>query len=100
MTKVMLRLIQDITPDKWQQLEGIDKKFNEIELKMGFPSKKRYRGLVGPHNYMLVIERIWESMAKMEEVMEKANYDPEYLALSVQLLGIVKSSRMEVYLVL
>lgn len=100
MAKVLLRLIQDIAPDKWQQLEAIDKKFNEMESKMSFPPKKRYRGLAGPHNETLVIERIWESMANMEEIMEKANSDMEYLTLGVQLLDIVKSRRMELYLVL
>jgi hypothetical protein len=36
-SKVLLRQIQEIAPDKWQQLDSIDKKFNELELKMGFP---------------------------------------------------------------
>ena len=100
MAKVLMRLIQEIASDKWQQLDSIDKKFDEIESKMGFPPKKRYRGLIGPDLNILVVERIWESMAKAEEIMSKANSDPEYLTLSVQLIGVVLSQRFEVFLVL
>jgi hypothetical protein len=100
MAKVMLKQIQEIAPDKWQQLDGIDKKYTELESKMGFPPKKRYRGIVGPDINTLVIDRIFDSMALMEELLEKANNDPEYLTLGVQLVGIVLSQRWEVYLVL
>ena len=100
MAKVLIRLIQEIAPEKWQQLESIDKKYDEIESKMGFPPKKRYRGLIGPNVNELVVERIWESMAKAEEVMEKANSDSDYLILGAELIGIVLSQRFEVYMVL
>ena len=100
MARVLIRLIQEIAPDKWQQLDGIDKKFDELESKMGFPPKKRYRGLMGPDLNTLVVERVWESMAKAEEVMSMANSDPEYLTLSVQLIGVVLSQRFEAFLVI
>jgi hypothetical protein len=39
-------------------------------------------------------------MAILEKFLEKTNSDPDYLTLSVQLIGIMLSQRMEVYLVL
>ena len=84
---------------KWQQSDGIDKKLDEMEAKFGFLLKKRYWDLVGPNNNTLVIERIWESMVKMEEVMEKANSDPDYLVLGAQLIDFVSSQKMEVHMV-
>ena len=100
MAKVMVREIQEIAEDKWQQLDGIDKKYTELEVKMGFPPKKRYRGIIGVDMNTLVIERIYKSIAQVEELFEKANSDPEYLVLGVQLIGIMLSHRLEVYLVL
>ena len=100
MVKVLLRLVQEIAPDQWMQLEEVNKKFDEMETKFGYPPKTRYRGLLGPDSNVLVIERIWESMAKMEEIMEKASNNSEYLGLSVKLLPIIKSTRMELYMVL
>ena len=101
MVKVLNRLIQEINPAKWQELNALDKKFNEIESAMGYPEKKRFRALVSPeHNDTLIIERIWSSIGKMEELMEKAFFSPEYAALMEESQSIVKSQRMELYWVL
>jgi len=59
MPEVLVRFIQEIFPDKWPQLEEIDSKYNEIEKKLGFPPKKRYRSLMGGYHYdTLIIDRM------------------------------------------
>jgi hypothetical protein len=41
--KILERQTQKIYPDKWEALEVLDKKYNQIESVVGFPSMKRYR---------------------------------------------------------
>ena len=92
------RLIQKIYPGKWDALEELDKKYNAIESKFGFPPKKRYQSIMGEFDQnTLIIERQWESMAVMEATYEKIMADPEYQALGKETIGVVKSSRMEAY---
>ena len=73
-----MRLIQRIASGKWDDLEELDKKFNEIEDKLGYPPKKRFRSLSGEYdNNVIIIEREWQSLAKMEKIMTKGVLDPE-----------------------
>jgi hypothetical protein len=96
MVIVIQRLIQRVYNGKWDELEPIDKKFTELENKMGFPPKKRYRYLTGPYDTnVIIIERQWESLAKMEKIMTKAFLDPEYVKLGSQLDSIIKSQKQE-----
>lgn len=99
MVIVIWRQIQKIYPDKWDDLEEIEKKFNEIEKKLGFPAnKKRYRHLIGTQDInTLIIEYQWESMAKMEKMITKAVLDPEYQKLQAESLLIIQSSQWELY---
>ena len=96
------RMIQQIRPDKWDALEELDKKYNAVEKRMGFPAKRRYQMIFGrnPAFTTLVIEREWESMAAMETVMMKALADPEYQALGVEGHDIIQNFKWEMYLVL
>ncbi|MFX1517278.1 MAG: hypothetical protein ACFFC6_13325 [Promethearchaeota archaeon] len=99
MPEVLVRFIQEIFPDKWPQLEEIDSKYNEIEKKLGFPPKKRYRSLMGGHHYdTLIIDRMWESLAKLEELTVKSMGDPEYQKLQEEAQSIIKSQKVELYL--
>ncbi len=99
MVIIINRLIQKVRPDKWDELEEIDKKFNEIESRIGFPPKKRYRCLSGPINWnWIIIERQWESMAKMEKFMMKLYLDPESQKLSEKLNSIIEDQRIELYM--
>ena len=92
------RSIQQVRSDKWPELEAIDKKFNAVESRLGFPPKKRYRCYVGGHDTnTLIIERQWESLAKMEAAYEKAFADPEWQALGAEVVTIVKSDQNELY---
>jgi len=93
------RLIQHIRPDKWAELEAIDKKFNAIESGLGFPPKKRYRCISGRDNTdTVIIERQWESMAAMEAAYEKAFADPARQALVAEIVSIVESDQYELYM--
>lgn len=79
---VLERLIQKVRPDKWEELEVFDKKFDVIEGAAGFPSKKRYVCLAGglPQG-TLIIEREWESLAAAEAAYAKFNAEPAALQL-------------------
>ena len=92
------RLIQQVRPDKWAELEAIDEKFNAAEARLGFPPKKRYRCYVGGHTTdTLIIERQWPSLAAMEATYEKAFADPEYQKLGAEVASIIKSNQYELY---
>ena len=92
------RMIQKIYPGKWAELEEIDKRYDEIERRMGFPAKKRYQCIFGAlDTNTLVIEREWESLAAMEATYEKVMALPEYQALGKEVGSIVASSVIEVY---
>jgi len=92
-------MIQQIRPDKWAELEVLDKKYNVIEARLGFPPKKRYSCLTGSHDMnTLIIKREWPSLAAMEATYEKAFADPENQALGVESAAIVMSNREELYM--
>ena len=96
MVIVIQRLIQGIYNGKWEELEAIDKKFTEIENRMGFPPKKRYRYITGPYDTnTIIIERQWDSLSKMEKLSTKAFLDPEYQKLDNSLDTIIKSQIQE-----
>jgi len=95
---ILERHIQLINPGKWAELEDLDKKYNTVESRLGFPTKKRYRCYLGGHTInTLIIERPWESMAAMEATYGKAFEDPEYQALDVESASIVESVQAELY---
>ena len=97
--KVLHRQIQQVRPGKWAELEEIDKKFNAVESRLGFPpNKKRYQCYFGGHDMdTLIVEYEWDSLAAMETAFEKAMADPEWQALGAEVASIIKSNRMELY---
>jgi hypothetical protein len=96
---IIERMIQQIYPEKWAELEMIDKKYNAIEARLGFPAKKRFTYLTGRHEMnALIIERQWESLAKMEATYEKSMLDPEYQALQMESASIIKGIHQELYM--
>ena len=95
---VIERQIQKVCPGKWAELEVIDKKFDAIESRLGFPPKRRYRCLVGGHDTnTLIVERQWDSLAAMEAAFEKVFADPEHQALGAELDPIIESVQIELY---
>jgi hypothetical protein len=93
-----MHLIQKIANGKWEELEALDKKFNEIEEKLGYPPKKRFRSLSGSYdNNVIIIEREWQSLAKMEKIMTKGFLDPELDKLGKKLDSILEWQKTELY---
>ena len=99
MSKVLERMSQKIYPTKWPELEELDKKYDAIENKHGYPPKRRYRLFVGGDNTdTLVIEREWESFAAMEAAYEKAFIDPEWQAINAEAAEIIAENQIELLL--
>jgi hypothetical protein len=94
------RMTQKVFPGKWAELEEIDKRYNVVEKRLGFPAnKKRFQCLVGGlDSNTLIIERQWNSIAQMEATYEKALADPEMQALQQESATIIKSSRIELFM--
>lgn len=92
------RLVQQVRPGKWAELEALDAKYNAVEGRLGFPPKRRLRCYIGGHiTDTLIIERQWASMATMEATYEKAFADPEWQALSAEAVTIIKNDQHELY---
>lgn len=101
--KVLMRQIQKVRSDKWDEYESIDKRYGEIEAKLGYPrNKRRYRALFGPHDCMTtaVVEYTYDSLAAMEALFAKAEANPDYAALGRQIRDIVTSDQIELYTLL
>jgi len=50
------------------------------------------------NNDTLIVEREWDSMAKMEKLMTKSYLDPEYQKLEKKLESIVEWQKVEMYI--
>lgn len=93
---ILERNIQHIHPGCWEALEALDKAYNAVEAKHGFPPKRRYRQYLGGDSIStLVIERDWESFAQWEKCMTEVMQDPEYQALDQKSVGIIDDVRIE-----
>jgi hypothetical protein len=93
------RLIQKIYPGKWAELEEIDKRYDAVESRLGFPPKKRYQCIMGGHDTNThIVERQWDSMAAMEAAYERAFASPEFQALGEETTAIISSTQYEVYM--
>ena len=98
---ILERMTQHIYPGKWAELEVLDKEYNAVESKHGFPPKKRYSLIAGSDEVQtLVIERQWPSLAAMESHYEKILADPAYQALQAKSLPVMRDNRWELYSVL
>ena len=96
---ILERMVQHIHIGKFAELEVLDKKYNVVEARLGFPAKKRYQQLMGGHPMgSIIVEREWPSMAAMEAAMIKALVDPEYQALQLEGAEIIKSVYWENYM--
>ncbi|MFW9896196.1 MAG: hypothetical protein ACFFD7_10365 [Candidatus Thorarchaeota archaeon] len=96
--KVIERNIREVYPGKFEELDILDAKFTEIEDKLGFPPKKNYRCIAGFYDQnTIVLERKWESLAKMEEAFAELMLVPEVKELLSEIPKILKSQRRELY---
>lgn len=96
---IVERMVQKIYPGKWTELDEIDKRYDAVEKRLGFPAKKRYSCVMGGDHdsNTLIIEREWDSLGAMEAAFEEAFQDPELLALNEAGTSVVMSSRWEIY---
>ena len=100
MVAILQRLIQKVKADKWELLDQIDKKFDELEGKLGFPSKKRYRALSSSLNTdTLIVEREWKSMAELEKSMFASLCDPGIQKLHEQLNDMIEETKIEMFVI-
>ena len=98
---ILERMVQKINPLKWGELEELDKQYNALEARFGFPPKRRYRVLFGNEDTStLVIEREWESFAAMEAAHMQSMTDPEFERLNAAGADIVLSNNWEAYMVI
>ena len=92
------RQVQKIRRGKWAELEKLNKQFDAVESRFGFPPKKRYRCWVGGQDMdTLIVEREWESMAAMEAAYSEVMADPEWQALHVGDHPVIESVQVELY---
>ena len=95
--KIKERLTQKIHPDKWDALDALDQKYNQIESAVGFPPKTRYQLIISSKSSnILVVEREWESFAAMEAAYEKLMVNPEWFALNAEGSAVIKDSYTEI----
>ena len=95
---VVERQMQKVRPGKWPELEEIDKKYNAVESRLGFPTKRRYRCYFGGHDInTLIIERQWDGLAVMETTYERAFADSEWQGLEALSTSIIESVQFELY---
>ena len=96
--KILERHVRKIHPSKWGEVEEVNKKFDAIEEKYGFPPKRYYRCFSGTHDvFTSIMEREWESLAAMEAAGEKAFADPQWLALASEGGAIGEGPQIELY---
>jgi hypothetical protein len=97
---ILERQVQKIYAGKWDDLDEIDKRYDQVEKKYAFPPKRRYRAFSGTSDTdTIVIEREWKSMAKYEETMLKIWADSEWQKLNKEGEKIIEYNHFEFYLV-
>lgn len=93
------RMVQEIHSGKFEALEELDKRYQPVEKRLGFPPSKRFWVVSGVYTLStIVIEREWESMAAFEEAFNRALDDAEWQALNDAGAGIVKNARIEFFM--
>ena len=95
--KIKERQTQKIYPGKWEALETLDQKYNQIESAAGFPRKTRYQLVLSSESInILVVEREWESFAAMEAAYEKLMVNPAWHALNAESNAVIKDGYTEI----
>jgi hypothetical protein len=98
---IIERQIQKVRPGKWEELQAIDKKFTDIENRVGHPAKTRSTCISGGHTTnTLIVERQWESLAVMEAAFKEIAALPEWQALGAEVMKIIESQQRELYALL
>lgn len=98
--KIMERLIQKVDRSSWAKKLAIEKRYEPVEARLGFPLSRRYRAYIGANDTNTrVVERDWSSLQAYLTTIEKAMADPEHQALGAEQIGIVISNQVELYFI-
>ncbi len=96
--KLMERLIQKVDRTSWAKKLAIEKRYEAVEARLGFPPSRRYRAWIGANDTNTrVIERDWSSLEAYLVTVDKAMADPEWQALGAEQSGMVLSNQVEIY---
>ena len=96
--KVVERRIFKIHPGKMDQVKGLEERFWALESQFGFPPKRRYECLAGPHDSeTYIFERDWDSFTVAEAAIQKAFADPRLQALLEEGTAVFGATQMEFY---
>ena len=98
--KVMERMIQKVERTSWSKKIAIEKRYEIVEARLGYPPTRRYRALIGSNDTNTrVLERDWSSVEAYMATLQKALPDPEWQVLGSEQVGIVLSNQVELYIV-
>jgi len=98
--RIMERLIQKVDRAQWAKKIAIEKRYEPVEARLGFPPSRRYRAYIGSQDTNTrVIERDWSSLGAYLTTSEKSVADPEHQALGAEQVGIVLSNQVELYMI-
>jgi hypothetical protein len=98
--KIMERLIQKVDRAQWAKKIAIERRYESVEARLGFPPSRHYRAFIGSQDTNTrVIERDWSSLQAYLVTIEKAVADPEHQALGAEQVGIVLSNQVELYMI-
>ena len=96
--RIMERMIQKVDRTSWAKKLAIEKRFEVVQARLGYPPTRWYRAFIGSNDTNTrVLERDWSSLAAYLTTVEKAVADPEWQALGAEQLGIVLSNQVELY---
>jgi hypothetical protein len=99
---ILERYVQQVRPDRWAELQAIDRRASAVRQRLGFPPRKVWRALSGKsHGYnALIVERQWESFAQMEETLARALQDPEWQDVEAELadMAVFESNEREFWM--
>lgn len=98
--KIMERLIQKVDRSSWQKKLAIEKRYELVEARLGFPPSRRYRAYIGANDTNTrIIERDWSSLQAYLTTMDRALADAEHQALGAEQIGIVLTNQVELYII-
>ncbi len=75
--RIMERLIQKVDRSSWSKKIAIEKRYELVEARLGYPPSRRYRACIGANDTNTrVIERDWSSLGAFLTTVEKALAGP------------------------
>ena len=99
--KIVERTIFKIPAGKMGEVKALEDRFAALEGPLGFPTKRRYQCLAGPHDSdTYIYECDWDSFAAAEAALQRYQSDPQLQALDKEGSSVFTSRRTEFYTLL